>query len=81
MSKAERLALGSVAVGIVVLAMKLAAWSITGSAALFSDAAETVVNVAAALVAFLALRLAAKPDWLSPYASNQAGGCEPSLRA
>ncbi len=61
MAQAQRLALGSVAVGLLVLALKLAAWLQTGSAALFSDAAETVVNVAASLVAYLALRLAAKP--------------------
>lgn len=73
MSKAERLAIGSVAIGIIVLAMKLWAWSVTGSAALFSDAAETVVNVAAAFVAFLALRLAAKPaDANHPYGHDKA---------
>jgi cation diffusion facilitator family transporter len=59
--KAERLAAGSILVGAVVLALKGAAWQLTGSAALFSDAAESVVNVVAAVVAFFALRLAAKP--------------------
>ena len=73
MTQAERLALGSIAVGSVVLAMKLAAWWVTGSAALFSDAAETVVNVVAAGVAFAALRLAAKPaDAEHPYGHDKA---------
>jgi cation diffusion facilitator family transporter len=71
--QAETLAIGSVAMGLVVLAMKLAAWQVTGSAAMFSDAAETVVNVAAAGVAFLALRLAAKPaDANHPYGHDKA---------
>ena len=73
MTQAERLALGSIAVGSVVLAMKLAAWQVTGSAALFSDAAETVVNVVAAAVALMALRLAAKPaDAEHPYGHDKA---------
>jgi cation diffusion facilitator family transporter len=61
MRRAENLAAGSIAVGCIVLAVKAAAWWITGSAALYSDALETVVNVAASIVAFAALRLSAKP--------------------
>jgi cation diffusion facilitator family transporter len=61
MAEAQRIAAGSIAIGVLVLALKAAAWQLTGSAALFSDAAETVVNVAAAVVALLAVRLAAKP--------------------
>lgn len=73
MTKAEKMALGSIAVGVVVLGMKVAAWRVTGSAALFSDAAETVVNVAAAGVAFMALRLAARPaDTNHPYGHDKA---------
>ena len=59
MSKAERIAAGTIAIGIAVLALKLAAWWITDSAALFSDAAESVVNVAASVIALVALRFAA----------------------
>jgi cation diffusion facilitator family transporter len=71
--QAQRIAGGSIALGVVVLALKLAAWAVTGSAALFSDAAETVVNVAAALVAFGALWLAAKPaDANHPYGHDKA---------
>ncbi len=73
MTRAERLALGSIAVGAIVLGVKLLAWWVTGSAALFSDAAETVVNVAAAAVSLLALRLAAKPaDADHPYGHDKA---------
>ena len=57
---------------MVVLGLKLAAWQLTGSAALFSDAAESVVNVVAALVAFFALRLSAKPaDANHPYGHHK----------
>ncbi len=73
MRRAQDFAAGSVGVGLVVLALKTAAWLLTGSAALFSDAAETVVNVAAALVATLALRFAARPaDANHPYGHDKA---------
>ena len=61
MLKAQSIAAGSIVVGLLVLALKLAAWWLTGSAALFSDAAETVVNVAAAVIALAAVRFAALP--------------------
>ena len=67
------MAAGSIVVGAVVLALKLAAWKLTGSAALFSDAAETVVNVLAACVAWGALRFAARPaDANHPYGHDKA---------
>lgn len=73
MRQAERIAAGSIALGLVVLALKLAAWWVTGSAALFSDAAESVVNVAASAAAFIALRLAARPaDADHPYGHDKA---------
>jgi cation diffusion facilitator family transporter len=73
MGQAERLAAGSIALGVVVLGLKLAAWWFTGSAALFSDAAESVVNVAASAAAFMALRLAAAPpDAEHPYGHDKA---------
>jgi cation diffusion facilitator family transporter len=71
--QAQRIAGGSIAVGLVVLALKAAAWAVTGSSALFSDAAESVVNVAAALVAFAALWLVAQPaDANHPYGHDKA---------
>ena len=73
MSRAERFAAGSVALGLVVLALKAAAWWLTGSAALYSDALESTVNVAGAVVALFALRLAAKPaDANHPYGHDKA---------
>jgi cation diffusion facilitator family transporter len=55
------IAAGSIAIGCLVLAMKGAAWWITGSAALYSDALESIVNVAASVIALVALRFAAIP--------------------
>ena len=73
MKQAQRIAAVSIALGAVVLGLKLAAWLVTGSAALFSDAAESVVNVAASAVAFFALGLAAKPaDANHPYGHDKA---------
>jgi cation diffusion facilitator family transporter len=72
-AQAQRIAVGSIAVGMVVLGVKATAWALTGSAALFSDAAETVVNVVAALLAFGAVRLAARPaDANHPYGHDKA---------
>jgi cation diffusion facilitator family transporter len=73
MRTTERIAAGSIAVGLAVLGLKTAAWAVTGSAALFSDAAESVVNVVAAIVALIALRFAAMPaDQNHPYGHDKA---------
>src|SRR5271167_4858755 len=73
MKQAQRIAAGSIAVGLVVLGLKAGAAAITGSAALYSDAAESVVNVAAGGVALLALRLAALPPAANhPYGHDKA---------
>jgi cation diffusion facilitator family transporter len=67
-----RLAMGSVAVGVVVLAMKYLAWRLTGSVALYSDALESIVNVATAVAAFLAVRLSNVPaDDNHPYGHHK----------
>jgi cation diffusion facilitator family transporter len=71
--RALRLAAGSIVVGVLVLALKGAGWWITGSAALYSDALETVVNVVSAGVAFWTLRIAAMPaDHDHPYGHDKA---------
>src|SRR5262249_21225297 len=68
MPRTLRLAGGSIVVGILVLALKYAAYLITGSVALYSDALESVVNVATAITTFLAVRLSAvPPDANHPY--------------
>ncbi|HEY0920980.1 cation diffusion facilitator family transporter [Devosia sp.] len=68
-----RVAYGSLAVGLLVLALKgYAAWA-TGSLALFSDALESVVNVVTAIVALVAVKLAARPaDASLPYGYHKA---------
>ena len=66
--EAQRIALGSVAIGLIVLALKFAAYYHTSSVALYSDALESTINVVAACVALFALRLSAKPaDAKHPY--------------
>jgi cation diffusion facilitator family transporter len=68
-----RIGLGSIGVSIVVLALKALAWWVTGSAALFSDALESIVNVAAAVMALGAIRLSAQPpDANHPYGHAKA---------
>lgn len=73
MDRVQKIAVVSVLIGLVVLAMKAAAWWITGSAALYSDALESVVNVVASLIAYAALRFAAIPaDANHPYGHTKA---------
>lgn len=70
---AVRVAYGSLAIGILVLALKgFAAWS-TGSIALYSDALESVVNLVTSVVALIAVRLSARPaDASLPYGYYKA---------
>src|SRR5919201_2303745 len=51
----------SVAAAVATISLKTLAWLLTGSVGLLSDAAESVVNLVAAVVALLALRWATKP--------------------
>jgi cation diffusion facilitator family transporter len=72
-SVVARVAMGSLAVGLAVLALKIAAAWLTGSIALYSDALESVVNVVTAIVALVAVRLAARPaDAALPYGYGKA---------
>jgi len=53
----------SVATSTVAISLKFAAYALTGSVGLLSDAVESLVNIVAALVALMALTYAAgKPD-------------------
>ena len=61
MQTATRIGAASILVGGLVLALKTAAWWVTGSAALYSDALESVVNVAASAIALYALHVANRP--------------------
>lgn len=57
----SRFALLSIVTSLVVIALKILAWRLTGSVGLLSDAAESSVNVVAAVAAFVALKVVAKP--------------------
>jgi len=73
MDRAMRAAWGSLLVSFVVLGLKLAAWWVTGSVALYSDALETIINVVAAAAALVALRISARPaDADHPYGHQKA---------
>ena len=61
MQTPQKIAFGSIVIGIVVLLMKYVAYWVTGSVALLSDAMESIVNVATAVAALFAIRVAAKP--------------------
>jgi cation diffusion facilitator family transporter len=72
-STVVRLALLSLGVGLLVLALKVAAAWLTGSLALYSDALESTVNIVTAVVALVAVRLAARPaDAALPYGYGKA---------
>ena len=67
------IAAASLVVSVVVLALKILAWRVTGSVALYSDALESIVNVVTALVALVAVWLAQKPaDAALPYGYHKA---------
>ncbi|MBE9227420.1 cation transporter [Phormidium sp. LEGE 05292] len=51
----------SIAAALITIALKAGAYFLTGSVGLLSDAAESCVNLVAALVAFWAVSYAAKP--------------------
>ena len=65
----QTIAVGSVVVALSVLALKMAAWWLTGSVALYSDALESLVNVVGAVIAWIALRYAQRP----PDSTHQFG--------
>ncbi|UJA19468.1 cation transporter [Thermoleophilia bacterium SCSIO 60948] len=59
--KLTRLIVLSIVAAILTIALKTTAWLVTGSVGLLSDAAESVVNLVAAVIAFGAIRWAAQP--------------------
>jgi cation diffusion facilitator family transporter len=73
MSRTMKAAWGSLVVSILALGLKLGAWWLTGSVALYSDSLETIINVFAACAALVALRISAKPpDAEHPYGHQKA---------
>jgi cation diffusion facilitator family transporter len=58
---------------VATLGLKTSAWAITGSVGLLSDALETVVNLAGAVLAIVMLHVAARPeDEDHPYGHGKA---------
>jgi cation diffusion facilitator family transporter len=58
----------SLAVAVVLLAVKTGAWLLTGSAAILSDALESIINVAAAAFAVVSVSVSeTPPDARHPY--------------
>lgn len=69
----NQIAFGSVLVSILVLGVKYAAYLATGSVALYSDALESIINVATVGTAIVAIRIAARPpDAEHPYGHQKA---------
>ena len=63
----------SIAVALAVMAIKYAAYHVTGSVALLSDALESIVNLVAALAALVAIRYGARPaDKEHPFGHHKA---------
>ncbi|MEX2381840.1 MAG: cation diffusion facilitator family transporter, partial [Opitutales bacterium] len=64
----------SLGVGFLMLVIKFGAYLLTGSAAIFADAVETIVHVAAVGFASYSLRLSQKPaDVSHPYGHAKIG--------
>lgn len=81
---ARRFALLSIGAALLTIVLKFGAYLLTGSVGLFSDAAESLVNLFAALAAFWALSVAARPaDEEHAYGHGKveyfAGGLESAL--
>ena len=51
----------SIAAAVATIALKAAAWLLTGSVGFLSDAAESIVNLVGALVALIAVRVSVRP--------------------
>lgn len=61
------------AIGILLFAVKLLAWYLTGSVAILTDALESTVNVVAGFIGIYSLTISAKPrDWDHPYGHGKA---------
>jgi cation diffusion facilitator family transporter len=69
----QLIAATSIAVALLVLAIKYVAFAMTGSVALLSDAMESIVNVVTAVVALVAIRIGAQPpDRGHPFGHHKA---------
>lgn len=69
----SRFALLSTGAALATLTLKFTAYALTGSVGLLSDALESFVNLAGALIALTALKIAARPaDHTHPYGHDKA---------
>lgn len=69
----HRLLQASIVAALFTIALKMAAWHVTGSVGLLSDALESLVNLAGASFALLMVTLAATPpDDEHPYGHHKA---------
>ncbi|MBS0980163.1 cation transporter [Acetobacter thailandicus] len=57
----KSIAIYSLLASLVALSLKYAAWAVSGSIALYSDAIETIINVVSAVGGLWALSIAARP--------------------
>lgn len=73
LTRLQRMALLSVATALVTMALKFWSWELSGSVSLLSDAIESLVNLAAASLAFTVLTIAARPaDEDHPFGHDKA---------
>jgi cation diffusion facilitator family transporter len=73
MPRLQVLASISIAVALAVLGLKYAAYYLTGSVALFSDAVESIINLVTAGMTLYAIHVSAKPaDRDHPYGHQKA---------
>ena len=69
-------------VSLVVPAVKFAAYLNTGSLAPYSDALESIINVATSIAAIIAIRIAARPaDAGHPYGYPICGNATDAIEA
>lgn len=72
-SKLRLFAAVNIAVATAVMGAKFWAWAVSGSVALYSDALESIVNVATAIAALIAVIISAKPaDPKHPFGHHKA---------
>ena len=73
MTRTMKAAWGGLGVSVIALGLKFAAYWVTGSVALYSDALETTINVVGALTALIALWFSEQPaDANHPYGHQRA---------
>jgi len=69
----RRLLMASIGVAVITIALKTLAWKVTGSVSLLSDAMESLVNLASAVVGLVLVTIAARPaDDDHPYGHHKA---------